>query len=62
MTPHGAIVNGRGFGETTRFTNGCPECGGRDSAQVQSRIDSPRSPKSTECRSVSRNNSQAACA
>ncbi|SDY88520.1 Predicted chitinase [Micromonospora pattaloongensis] len=38
MTPHNAMVNGRGFGETIRSINGSLECGGRNPAQVQSRI------------------------
>ncbi|MGW7410982.1 glycoside hydrolase family 19 protein [Streptomyces sp. NPDC054863] len=40
MTPHDAIVNGRGFGETIRSINGYLECDGRNPAQVQSRINS----------------------
>ncbi|GGL35286.1 glycoside hydrolase family 19 protein [Planomonospora parontospora] len=40
MTPHNAMVNGRGFGETIRSINGSLECGGRNPAQVQSRINS----------------------
>ncbi len=40
MTPHDAIVNGRGFGETIRSINGSLECGGRNPAQVQSRVNS----------------------
>jgi len=39
MTPHDAMVNQRGFGETIRSINGSLECGGRNPAQVQSRID-----------------------
>ena len=39
MTPHNAMVNGAGFGETIRSINGSLECGGRNPAQVQSRID-----------------------
>ncbi|WP_127552439.1 glycoside hydrolase family 19 protein [Actinoplanes sp. OR16] len=39
MTPHEAIVNGRGFGETIRSINGSLECNGGNPAQVQSRID-----------------------
>jgi chitodextrinase len=39
MTPHEAIVNGRGFGETIRSINGSLECDGRNPAQVQSRVD-----------------------
>ncbi|MEU9887842.1 glycoside hydrolase family 19 protein [Sphaerisporangium sp. NPDC051011] len=38
MTPHNAIVNGFGFGETIRSINGGLECNGRNPAQVQSRI------------------------
>ncbi|MDH2429244.1 glycoside hydrolase family 19 protein [Sphaerisporangium sp. TRM90804] len=38
MTPHNAMVNGRGFGETIRSINGSLECGGRNPAQVQSRV------------------------
>ncbi|MEV6982302.1 chitinase, partial [Sphaerisporangium sp. NPDC051017] len=38
MTPHNAIVNGPGFGETIRSINGSAECNGRNPAQVQSRI------------------------
>jgi predicted chitinase len=38
MTPHNAIVNGYGFGETIRSINGALECNGGNSAQVQSRI------------------------
>jgi predicted chitinase/chitodextrinase len=39
MTPHNAMVNGNGFGETIRSINGSLECGGRNPAQVQSRVD-----------------------
>jgi predicted chitinase/chitodextrinase len=39
MTPHDAIVNGRGFGETIRSINGSLECNGGNPAQVQSRVD-----------------------
>ncbi|MFC9303610.1 glycoside hydrolase family 19 protein [Streptomyces albidoflavus] len=39
MTPHNAIVNNRGFGETIRSINGSIECDGGNPAQVQSRID-----------------------
>ncbi|MCI0385657.1 glycoside hydrolase family 19 protein [Streptomyces sp. CNQ085] len=39
MTPHNAMVGGHGFGETIRSINGSLECGGRNPAQVQSRID-----------------------
>jgi predicted chitinase len=38
MTPHDAMVNGKGFGETIRSINGSLECGGRNPAQVQSRV------------------------
>jgi predicted chitinase len=38
MTPHNAIVNGHGFGETIRSINGAIECNGGNPAQVQSRI------------------------
>ncbi|KAF0812657.1 hypothetical protein IGB42_02949 [Andreprevotia sp. IGB-42] len=40
MTPHNAIVNGYGFGETIRSINGSLECNGRNPAQVQSRVNS----------------------
>ncbi|GGX84396.1 hypothetical protein GCM10010358_43240 [Streptomyces minutiscleroticus] len=39
MTPHDAIVDGAGFGETIRAINGSLECNGGNPAQVQSRID-----------------------
>lgn len=39
MTPHNAIVNGAGFGQTIRSINGSLECDGRNPAQVQSRVD-----------------------
>ncbi|MCG3041351.1 glycoside hydrolase family 19 protein [Streptomyces fenghuangensis] len=42
MTPHNAMVGGHGFGETIRSINGSLECGGRNPAQVQSRIDNYR--------------------
>ncbi|GAA3013941.1 glycoside hydrolase family 19 protein [Streptomyces fulvorobeus] len=42
MTPHNAMVNGAGFGETIRSINGSLECNGRNPAQVQSRIDKYR--------------------
>jgi predicted chitinase len=42
MTPHAAIVNGAGFGETIRSINGSIECNGGNPAQVQSRIDTYR--------------------
>ncbi|MDI6103162.1 glycoside hydrolase family 19 protein [Actinoplanes sp. NEAU-A12] len=38
MTPHDAMVNSRGFGETIRSINGSLECNGGNPAQVQSRI------------------------
>jgi predicted chitinase len=38
MTPHDAMINGRGFGETIRSINGSIECNGGNPAQVQSRI------------------------
>ncbi|WP_329060541.1 glycoside hydrolase family 19 protein [Streptomyces sp. NBC_01429] len=38
MTPHNAMVNGRGFGETIRSINGSIECNGGNPGQVQSRI------------------------
>ncbi|MFI6642585.1 glycoside hydrolase family 19 protein [Streptomyces sp. NPDC050504] len=40
MTPHDAMVNSRGFGETIRSINGAQECDGRNPAQVQSRVNS----------------------
>ncbi|MEV6866970.1 glycoside hydrolase family 19 protein [Streptosporangium subroseum] len=43
MTPHNAMINGRGFGETIRSINGSLECGGRNPAQVQSRINAYQS-------------------
>ncbi|MEU6394090.1 chitinase [Streptomyces sp. NPDC046939] len=39
MTPHNAMVNGAGFGETIRSINGSIECNGGNPAQVQSRVD-----------------------
>ncbi|MDS0141699.1 chitinase [Amycolatopsis sp. CM201R] len=42
MTPHNAMVNGRGFGETIRSINGSIECNGGNPAQVQSRVDKYR--------------------
>ncbi|MFJ4835344.1 glycoside hydrolase family 19 protein [Streptomyces sp. NPDC088747] len=39
MTPHNAMVNGAGFGQTIRSINGSLECDGRNPAQVQSRVD-----------------------
>ncbi|MEU6390861.1 glycoside hydrolase family 19 protein [Streptomyces sp. NPDC046939] len=38
MTPHNAMVNGSGFGETIRSINGSIECNGGNPSQVQSRI------------------------
>ena len=38
MTPHDAMVNGAGFGETIRSINGALECNGGNGAQVQDRI------------------------
>jgi predicted chitinase len=39
MTPHNAMVNSAGFGQTIRSINGSIECDGRNPAQVQSRVD-----------------------
>ncbi|MFE1802076.1 chitinase [Streptomyces sp. NPDC059517] len=39
MTPHDAMVNSAGFGETIRSINGSLECNGGNPGQVQSRID-----------------------
>lgn len=39
MTPHRAMVDGVGFGETIRAINGSLECDGGNPGQVQSRID-----------------------
>ncbi|MFJ8949507.1 chitinase [Streptomyces sp. NPDC102381] len=39
MTPHNAMVNGSGFGETIRSINGTLECNGANPGQVQSRVD-----------------------
>lgn len=39
ITPHDAIVNEHGFGETIRSINGSIECNGGNPGQVQSRID-----------------------
>ena len=38
MTPHDAMVNSRGFGETIRSINGALECDGKNPGQVQSRV------------------------
>ena len=40
MTPHNAMVNSAGFGQTIRSINGSLECDGKNPAQVQSRVDS----------------------
>ncbi|NUS05882.1 MAG: chitinase [Nonomuraea sp.] len=42
MTPHNAMINSRGFGETIRSINGALECDGGNPAQVQSRVDAYR--------------------
>ncbi|GAA4003259.1 chitinase [Allokutzneria multivorans] len=42
MTPHNAMINGRGFGETIRSINGSLECGGKNPAQVESRVNAYR--------------------
>src|SRR3954468_3040078 len=39
MTPHNAMVNSAGFGQTVRSINGSIECDGKSPAQVQSRVD-----------------------
>ncbi|MDT0266601.1 chitinase [Streptomyces sp. DSM 44915] len=39
MTPHDAMVNQAGFGETIRSINGSIECNGGNPGQVQSRVD-----------------------
>ena len=38
MTPHNAIVNGAGFGETIRSINGSLECNGGNPTQVGARV------------------------
>ena len=38
-TPHNAIVNSNGFGETIRSINGAIECNGGNPTQVQARVD-----------------------
>ncbi|GAA3999284.1 chitinase [Streptomyces sp. NBC_01352] len=38
MTPHNAMVNSAGFGQTIRSINGSLECDGKNPAQVQSRV------------------------
>ncbi|MFF4756794.1 glycoside hydrolase family 19 protein [Streptomyces sp. NPDC002514] len=40
MTPHDAVVNDAGFGQTIRSINGALECDGKYPAEVQSRVDS----------------------
>ncbi|BCL25508.1 hypothetical protein GCM10017557_03670 [Streptomyces aurantiacus] len=39
MTPHDAMVNQAGFGQTIRSSNGAVECDGKKPAEVQSRVD-----------------------
>ena len=39
MTPHNAMVDSAGFGQTIRSINGSLECDGKNPAQVQSRVD-----------------------
>lgn len=39
MTPHNAMVNNKGFGETIRSINGDLECNGKNPDQRQNRID-----------------------
>ncbi|MFC4033379.1 glycoside hydrolase family 19 protein [Streptomyces polygonati] len=43
MTPHNAMVNQAGFGQTIRSINGSLECDGRNPAQVQSRVNAYQS-------------------
>jgi predicted chitinase len=38
MTPHAAMTNGAGFGETIRSINGTLECNGNNPAEMQDRI------------------------
>ena len=38
MTPHNAMVNSRGFGQTIRSINGSLECDGRNPGTVESRV------------------------
>jgi chitinase len=38
MTPHNAMVDGAGFGETIRSINGSIECNGGNPAEVQDRV------------------------
>jgi chitinase len=40
MTPHAAMADGKGFGETIRSLNGANECAGKNPGQVQSRVSS----------------------
>lgn len=39
MTPHDAMINGKGFGETIRSINGALECNGRNANEVGDRAD-----------------------
>ncbi|MFJ1767397.1 chitinase [Amycolatopsis sp. NPDC088138] len=39
ITSHGAIIYGKGFGQTIRTINGAVECDGKAPAQVQHRVD-----------------------
>ena len=39
MTPHEAMVDGKGFGETIRSINGALECNGGNPDQVSNRVD-----------------------
>ncbi|SFQ98698.1 Predicted chitinase [Lentzea waywayandensis] len=43
MTPHNAMVNSRGFGQTIRSINGSLECDGRNPGTVESRVSKYRS-------------------
>ena len=38
MTPHNAMVNSRGFGQTIRSINGSLECDGKNPSTVESRV------------------------
>ena len=38
MTPHNAMVNSAGFGETIRSINGSLECNGNNTAEMQDRV------------------------
>lgn len=42
MTPHAAITNGSGFGETIRSINGILECHGGQPAAIANRVNSYR--------------------